>query len=101
MIAFHEAGHFLAAKSQNIKISSYNIGYGPKLFSVNDSSNIEYALRAIPFGGYVSFPTNVEFDEQGEVIRELDGTPSLLLTHLLTHPPTHSIAHTRSRFIAE
>jgi len=36
VIAFHEAGHFLAAKSQNIKISSYNIGYGPKLFSVND-----------------------------------------------------------------
>eukprot|EP01041_Mallomonas_annulata_P003368 gene3369-6668_t len=77
VIAFHEAGHFLAAKWQGMKIASYNIGYGPKLIAFNDSSDTEFALRAFPLGGYVAFPSNVEFDEDGEIIKELDD-PDLL-----------------------
>ena len=77
VVAFHEAGHFLAAKMFGVKIDSYNIGYGPKLLSVNDSRGTEFALRAIPLGGYVAFPSNVEIDDNGDVIRELDD-PDLL-----------------------
>ncbi|KAJ1385910.1 hypothetical protein B484DRAFT_440351, partial [Ochromonadaceae sp. CCMP2298] len=51
VIAFHEAGHFLAAKAQGMKVQSYNIGYGPKLLSFNDSSDTEFAIRAVPLGG--------------------------------------------------
>jgi len=73
VVAFHEAGHFLAAKWQGMKIDSYNIGYGPKLVSFNDSTNTEFALRLVPLGGYVAFPTNVEYDEEtGEVVRTLE-----------------------------
>jgi len=72
VVAFHEAGHFLAAKSQGMKVSSYNIGYGPKLLAFNDSSNTEFALRAIPLGGYVAFPANVELDDNGDIVKELD-----------------------------
>jgi len=72
VVAFHEAGHYLAAKSQGMKISSYNIGYGPKLLAFNDSSNTEFALRAIPLGGYVAFPANVELDDNGDIVKELD-----------------------------
>lgn len=36
----------------------------------------QYALRAIPVGGYVSFPNNYEVDEDG-VVTELDD-PDLL-----------------------
>lgn len=46
-----------------MSITSYNIGYGPKLISFNDSLSTEYALRLIPLGGYVAFPANVERDE--------------------------------------
>ncbi len=77
VVTFHEAGHFFAARWQGIKVTSFNIGFGPKLASVNDSSQIEYALRAIPFGGYVAFPANVERDEEGEIIKELTD-PELL-----------------------
>jgi len=73
VVAFHEAGHFLAAKWQGMKIDSYNIGYGPKVLSFNDSTNTEFALRLVPLGGYVAFPTNVEYDdESGEIVRTLD-----------------------------
>jgi membrane-associated protease RseP (regulator of RpoE activity) len=78
VIAFHEAGHFIAAKAQGMKVQSYNIGYGPKILSFNDSQNTEFALRIIPLGGYVAFPNNLEIDEEsGEVIKELDD-PNLL-----------------------
>jgi membrane-associated protease RseP (regulator of RpoE activity) len=78
VIAFHEAGHFIAAKAQGMKVQSYNVGYGPKILSFNDSQNTEFALRIIPLGGYVAFPNNLEIDEEsGEVIKELDD-PNLL-----------------------
>lgn len=77
VIAFHEAGHFFAAKWQGMKVQSYNIGYGPKLFSFNDTDQTEFALRAFPFGGYVAFPTNTELNEEGDVIAELTD-PNLL-----------------------
>lgn len=77
VVAFHEAGHFLAAKSQGMKIQSYNVGYGPKVFAFNDSSQTEFALRAIPLGGYVAFPSNVELNDDGDITKELDD-PDLL-----------------------
>eukprot|EP00607_Mallomonas_marina_P010059 CAMPEP_0182417356 /NCGR_PEP_ID=MMETSP1167-20130531/1797_1 /TAXON_ID=2988 /ORGANISM="Mallomonas Sp, Strain CCMP3275" /LENGTH=386 /DNA_ID=CAMNT_0024590843 /DNA_START=175 /DNA_END=1335 /DNA_ORIENTATION=- len=77
VIAFHEAGHFLAAKWQGMKVSSYNIGYGPKIFGFNDTSDTEFALRAFPLGGYVAFPSNVEIDDNGEITAELTD-PDLL-----------------------
>ncbi|CAM9685901.1 unnamed protein product, partial [Discosporangium mesarthrocarpum] len=45
VIALHEAGHFVAARSQGIR----------------------YTLRAIPVGGFVSFPNNWEADKEGNV----------------------------------
>lgn len=79
VIAFHEAGHFLAAKWQGMRIESFNIGYGPKLFSFNDTdTGADIALRAVPLGGYVAFPANAEFNQStGEMIKELDD-PDLL-----------------------
>ena len=77
VVALHEAGHFLAARVQGMKIESYNIGYGPRLLGFNDSSGTEFALRAVPLGGYVAFPSNVEVDDDGKVIKELDD-PDLL-----------------------
>ena len=46
-------GHFFAAKVQGMKVQSYNIGYGPKLISFNDSADTEFALRAFPLGRYL------------------------------------------------
>ena len=79
VVAFHEAGHFLAAKVQRIKIDSYNIGYGPKVLSYKgkEEGAIDYSLRLLPFGGYVSFPSNVKRDEETGEVTELSD-PDLL-----------------------
>ena len=55
LVVVHEAGHFLAATSQGIRVSSFNVGFGPALLK-RQRGPVLYALRLIPLGGYVAFP---------------------------------------------
>lgn len=55
IVAFHELGHFTAARAQGIHVSKFSVGFGPSLFSWK-GKEVEYSLRAIPLGGYVGFP---------------------------------------------
>ena len=55
LIFFHEAGHFLAAVLQKIKVSGFSIGFGPALLK-KEINGITYSLRSLPLGGFVSFP---------------------------------------------
>lgn len=53
LITVHEAGHFLAATCQGIRVSSFSIGLGPMLVGWQ-GRGVQFALRAIPIGGYVA-----------------------------------------------
>jgi membrane-associated protease RseP (regulator of RpoE activity) len=55
LIVVHEAGHFLAATAQGIRVSSFSIGFGPVLLQ-RRRRGVQFALRAIPLGGFVAFP---------------------------------------------
>lgn len=55
LIFFHEAGHFLAARSQGIRVNGFSIGFGPAILS-KQIGGVKYCLRALPLGGFVSFP---------------------------------------------
>ncbi|HUG91534.1 MAG TPA: RIP metalloprotease RseP [Planctomycetaceae bacterium] len=52
VIFFHELGHFAVAKWCNVNVERFSIGFGPILWSFKKGET-EYALSAIPFGGYV------------------------------------------------
>lgn len=52
IIAFHELGHLLCAKMFNIRVQSFSIGFGPRLLT-KQIGETEFALSAIPLGGYV------------------------------------------------
>jgi len=52
VIFFHELGHFAVAKWCNVFVERFSIGFGPILWSFKKGET-EYALSAIPFGGYV------------------------------------------------
>ncbi|MBN2288592.1 MAG: RIP metalloprotease RseP [Candidatus Glassbacteria bacterium] len=52
LIFFHELGHFLAAKLVGIQVLRFSIGLGKPLLAYRWGET-EYALAAIPFGGYV------------------------------------------------
>jgi regulator of sigma E protease len=52
LVAFHELGHFLAARWVGVKVLKFSLGFGPKLFG-RQMGDTEYLLSAIPLGGYV------------------------------------------------
>ena len=52
VIVFHELGHFAMAKWCNVNVERFSIGFGPVLLRYKRGET-EYALSAIPFGGYV------------------------------------------------
>ena len=52
LVAFHELGHFLAARWVGVKVLKFSIGFGPKLFG-RQVGETEYLVSAVPLGGYV------------------------------------------------
>jgi membrane-associated protease RseP (regulator of RpoE activity) len=59
LVVVHEAGHFLAATWQGIRVSGFSVGFGPVLLE-RQRRGVQFALRAIPLGGFVSFPDDDE-----------------------------------------
>lgn len=53
VVMVHEWGHFICAKKAGIKINEFSIGMGPALFKTV-RGGIQYSVRALPIGGYVS-----------------------------------------------
>ena len=55
LILIHEAGHFFVSLAVGMRPRSFNVGFGPPLARVR-RRGIDYAVRAIPLGGYVKIP---------------------------------------------
>ncbi len=52
LVAVHEFGHLIAAKYFGMRVEQFSIGFPPKIWSFKKGET-EYALSAIPLGGYV------------------------------------------------
>ncbi|MFC2588221.1 MAG: RIP metalloprotease RseP, partial [Campylobacter sp.] len=53
LIFFHELGHFLAARLLKVGVLKFSVGFGQSVYS-RTIGGTEYAIGAIPLGGYVS-----------------------------------------------
>ena len=53
LVTVHEFGHFYVARRCGVKVLRFSIGFGPILLSWRDRQDTQYALAAIPLGGYV------------------------------------------------
>jgi regulator of sigma E protease len=53
LVTFHELGHFVVARWSRVKIVRFCVGFGRPVWSRYDKRGVEYALAAIPLGGYV------------------------------------------------
>lgn len=62
LIIVHEAGHMLYARWMGVKILRFSIGFGPLLLRWT-RGDTEYAVSAIPLGGYVKMAGEQELDE--------------------------------------
>src|ERR671916_782504 len=51
-VVLHEFGHFIVAKLFGIRVESFSVGFGPRLFG-KKWGDTDYRFSAIPLGGYV------------------------------------------------
>ncbi len=64
IIFIHEFGHFIFAKLFGVKVNEFAIGMGPTIFK-KQGKETKYALRLLPFGGFVSMEGEEEKSEDG------------------------------------
>jgi len=53
LITFHEYGHFFVARRLGVRVLRFSIGFGRPLWSRRGNDGVQYAIAAIPLGGYV------------------------------------------------
>ncbi|MCG6658340.1 RIP metalloprotease RseP [Halomonas campisalis] len=53
LITFHEYGHYWVARRCGVKVLRFSVGFGKPLWSRVDRHGTEFAVAAIPLGGYV------------------------------------------------
>jgi regulator of sigma E protease len=51
-VVIHEFGHFIVAKLFGIRVETFSVGFGPRLFG-RKWGHTDYRVSAIPLGGYV------------------------------------------------
>ena len=51
-VVLHEFGHFIVAKLLGIRVETFSVGFGPRLFGKR-WGNTDYRISALPLGGYV------------------------------------------------
>src|SRR5690606_5377675 len=53
LIVIHELGHYSVARACGVKVLRFSVGFGPILWRRTDRHETEWAISAIPLGGYV------------------------------------------------
>ena len=53
LIFFHELGHFAVSRGLGMGVSTFSLGFGPKILKYRKGKT-EYALSLVPLGGYVA-----------------------------------------------
>ena len=74
VIFFHELGHFAVAKWCDVKVERFSIGFGPILLA-RTRGETEYALSAVPFGGYVKMLGQDDIDPSQLTSEEIARDP--------------------------
>jgi len=62
IIVIHELGHFAVAKFFKIRVETFSVGFGPRLFGFRRGET-DYRISAFPLGGYVKMAGENPTDE--------------------------------------
>src|SRR6186713_338015 len=69
LVAVHEMGHLLAAKYFGMRVEQFSIGFPPKIWSFRKGET-EYAISAIPLGGYVKISGMIDESLDTEAMKQ-------------------------------
>ena len=71
LVTIHEFGHFIVARMCKVHVQRFSIGMGPVFYKKYDKHGTEFALSAVPLGGYVSMITNKLIELEPELSDQL------------------------------
>ena len=71
LVTIHEFGHFIVARMCKVHVQRFSIGMGPVFYKKYDKHGTEFALSAVPLGGYVSMITNKLIEVDPESVKGL------------------------------
>jgi regulator of sigma E protease len=69
LVAVHEFGHLIAAKYFGMRVEQFSIGFPPKIWSFKKGET-EYAISAIPLGGYVKISGMIDESLDTEAMKQ-------------------------------
>ena len=69
LVTIHELGHFVVARWSGVRIVRFSVGFGKPIWSRFDRHGTEFALAAIPLGGYVRMLDERDADAGVEIRR--------------------------------
>lgn len=69
LVAVHELGHLIAAKYFGMRVEQFSIGFPPKIWSFQKGET-EYAVSAIPLGGYVKISGMIDESLDSEAMKQ-------------------------------
>lgn len=62
LVTFHEFGHYWVARRCGVQVLRFSVGFGKPLWSRTDRHGTEFAIAAIPLGGYVKMLDEAEYE---------------------------------------
>jgi len=71
LVTIHEYGHFIVARLCKVHVQTFSLGMGPIIYKRKDKHGTEFALSALPLGGYVSMITNKLIEVEPEIKNQL------------------------------
>ena len=71
LVTIHEYGHFIVARLCKVHVQTFSLGMGPIIYKRKDKHGTEFALSALPLGGYVSMITNKLIEVEPEIKEQL------------------------------
>jgi len=63
MVIVHEFGHFAVAKLCGVRVESFSVGFGPRLFGIR-YGDTDYKVCLLPLGGFVKMTGENPGEEQ-------------------------------------
>ena len=71
LVTIHEFGHFIFARIFNVHVQRFSVGMGPVIYKRLDKHGSEFAISALPLGGYVSMITDKLIEHEPEIKKQL------------------------------
>ena len=67
LVVIHEGGHLFVLRMCKVHVDRFSVGMGPVIYKKKDKKGTEFALSALPLGGYVSYLSKKALDAEPEM----------------------------------